>query len=88
MVLVSRRIRKGAGRWIRKALLLDLEEVDSMHRRFAGTPYPLVVALRAGRAVTVRWWELPDRVKDEIAPVGGPRELWRLTADNQLELVQ
>lgn len=84
---MSRRGRKGGGSWIREALLEDLEFIDSTHRRFCGTPHPLTEALRAGRAVTIRWWELPDRVKDEIDPVGGIRELWRLTTADELEPV-
>lgn len=83
---LMRRVGNAGGAWVRELMLRDLEVMNGIHERFEGSPHPQFAALEAGESVTMRWWELPDELKDGL-PTGDIQDLWMLTAADDLVAV-
>lgn len=69
---------------IREALIEEAERIQNYMDRLGAGEYGRLVALRTGDAVAVRWWELPNPVKDSMPTPYDINELWTLVADDVL----
>ncbi|UAK38555.1 hypothetical protein K8O93_01810 [Gordonia bronchialis] len=82
--------RRPAGSWMRDAWLTDEATLmtAAQHEQITGQPCPLLAALEAGAEVTAHMWQLPNVIADRLRAEGcPPSTLFRLTADDELEVV-